>query len=148
MRTLLYIITTIVLCSLLLSCFRAESKAIQQPNIALEERCALGNTIRCLAFNLTEKTITLDIENLMDYEMEIKEIKIYEAGTCGNERLNRENFPQKLPPRSRARIELVCNAIPEQNMPFNSEIILRYYTTDFILHTEKGNMTGAVRPRG
>ena len=115
---------------------------IDQPII---EKCELGYNISCIKAYITHRTIELEIQNNLDFDVKINEIKIYEAGTCGTERLDGERFPGLLKARSKGIIQLVCNTIPEAGKALISPIILRYKNPeDLILHTEKGNLTAQV----
>ena len=141
----LAILSTSAMLSIITGCSKEiQPEKTQEPII---ESCNLDKDIECIQVNTTSKIIRINIKNKMDYDMEISEIKIYKAGTCGSERLGNSTFPAILKSNEINIIQVVCNTIPSAGKVFESRFIIRYYNIDDnVLHTSKGNIIAVVNP--
>lgn len=120
------------------------AKETIKENPVVTERCELGGNISCVLANVTHQVIELEIENRMGFDVEVTEVYIYNAGTCGTERLNGDVFPGLLKSRARGIIKVVCNTIPEHVL--SSPILIRYKNPqDLILRTERGSLVAIVK---
>jgi hypothetical protein len=133
-----------LLCFILISgCDDKQSEDVPDKKIA--EKCYFDNSFTCENISIEGKTLRLTIMSIKEDDIELNEIKIYNAGTCGAELFNGERFPQIFKGKTGGVIQTVCNLIPDDGF-LDSPIILRYINKkDDVLNTVHGNITVRIR---
>jgi len=129
------LIILLIICSLIISC--QEKEVVDEKNLY----CEMEESFVCNGITVLGNQVFLDIKSKSQNELEVFEIKLYGAGTCGREMYNNEKFPFNVKYGEIGEIDVVCNNV--QNLKRSeSELILRY--NDQVtgqLKTEYGTIT-------